>query len=60
MTRKEIIDGLRMTMELTVFNSLTGENIPVENLNHLNRTTYDACKGAIELLKEGMYNGKEN
>lgn len=50
MKKSEIIDGLRMTMGLIIFDPFTGDDIPVESLNNLNRTTYDACKGAIELL----------
>ena len=51
MTRKEIIDGLKMTMGLILFDPSTGEDIDPDNLNDLNRTTYDACKGAVELLE---------
>ena len=51
MTNKEIIDGLKMTMELITFDPSTGETIDPDNLNDLNRTTYDACNGAIEALE---------
>lgn len=51
MTRKEIIDGLKMTMDLIIFDPSTGEDIDPDDLNDLNRTTYDACKGAVELLE---------
>ena len=51
MTRKEIIDGLKMTMDLITFDPSTGEDIDPDDLNDLNRTTYDACKGAVELLE---------
>ena len=51
MNRKEIIDGLKMTMGLILFDPSTGEDIDPDNLNDLNRTTYDACKGAVELLE---------
>lgn len=51
MTRKEIIDGLKMTMGLIAFDPSTGEVIDPDNLNDLDRTTYDACKGAVELLE---------
>ena len=51
MTRKEIIDGLKMTMGLITFDPSTGEDIDPDDLNDLNRTTYDACKCAVELLE---------
>lgn len=50
MTKDKIIDGLKMTMELIVFDPSTGETIDPDKLNDLNRTTYDACNGAIEAL----------
>ncbi len=54
MTIKEIIDGLQMTIDLFLFDSETGEDLSKEQLNDLNRTTVEACEGAIELLKEGV------
>lgn len=50
MDRKEIIDGLKMTMELCVFDPSTGEEIEPHLLNDMNRATYDACRGALEIL----------
>ena len=47
---KKVIDGLKMTMDLFLFNPSTGETLAPDDLNELNRITYDACKGAIELL----------
>lgn len=51
MTKDKIIDGLKMTMELIVFDPSTGETIDPDNLNELNRITYDACQGAIKELQ---------
>lgn len=52
MTIKKIIDGLYFTIGMMLFNPLTGESKTPEELNEDDRTTYDACMGAIELLKE--------
>ncbi len=51
MTRKEIIDGLRFTIDMFLFNPDTGETY-TEPRNDMDKTTIDACKGAIELLEE--------
>lgn len=51
MDRDTIIDGLRMTMDLCVFDPSTGEEIDPDMLNDINRATYDACKGALEILE---------
>ena len=51
MTIKKIIDGLYFTIGMMLFNPLTGESKTPEELNEDDRTTYDACMGAIELLK---------
>ena len=51
MDRDSIIDGLRMTMDLCVFDPSTGEEIEPHLLNDINRATYDACKGALEILE---------
>lgn len=50
MDRKAIIDGLKMTMELCVFDPSTGEEIEPHLLNDISKATYDACKGAFEIL----------
>ena len=52
MTREEIISGLKMSMELTLFDPSTGEVMEPRQLNDINRTAYEAYKGAIELLEE--------
>ena len=51
MTRKEIIDGLKFTVEMFLFNSSIGEKI-TEPRNDMDKTTIDACRGAIELLEQ--------
>ena len=51
MDRDSIIDGLRMTMDLCVFDPSTGEEIEPHLLNDISRATYDACKGALEILE---------
>lgn len=55
MTREEIINGLKMSMELTLFDPSTGEVAEPWQLNDINRTAYDAYKGAIELLKKQQW-----
>ena len=51
MTIKEIIDGLKFTVDMFLFNPTTGETYP-EPRNDMDKTTIDACKGAIELLEK--------
>lgn len=51
MTVKEIIDGLKFTVEMFLFNPSTGETF-TEPRNDMDKTTIDACKGAIELLEQ--------
>lgn len=51
MTIMKIIDGLYFTIGMILFNPLTGESKTPEQLNEDDRTTYDACMGAIALLK---------
>ena len=53
MTKLEkVIKGLEYTKEMITFNPSTGEDIEPENLNEADKITYDACIGAIALLKE--------
>ena len=59
MDRDTIIDGLRMTMELCVFDPSTGEEIEPHLLNDISRATYDACKGALEILERLPANNSE-
>lgn len=51
MTRKEIIDGLKFTVEMLLFDPGTGEKY-TEPRNDMDKTTIDACRGAIELLEQ--------
>ena len=48
----KVIDGLLYTMNMIVFNPMTGETKDREALNEADKTTYDACLGAIALLAE--------
>lgn len=50
--REKVIKGLEFTKAMITFNPSTGEDIEPENLNEADKTTYDACVGAIALLKE--------
>ncbi len=51
MTREEIISGLKFTVEMFLLDPSTGETI-TEPRNDMNKTTIDACRGAIELLEQ--------
>ena len=51
MTREEIISGLKFTIEMFLFDPITGETL-IEPRNAMDKTTIDACKGAIELLEQ--------
>lgn len=51
MTRYEIIQGLKFTIDMFLFNPSTGEKY-TEPRNDMDKTTIDACRGAIELLEE--------
>ena len=51
MTIKEIIDGLKFTVDMFLFDPSTGETF-TEPRNDMDKTTIDACKGAIELLEQ--------
>jgi rubrerythrin len=51
MTIKEIIAGLKFTVEMFLFDPTTGEKY-TEPRNDMDKTTIDACKGAIELLEQ--------
>ena len=51
MTIKEIIDGLKFTVDMFPFDPTTGETYK-EPRNDMDKTTIDACKGAIELLEQ--------
>ena len=51
MTREEIIQGLQFTIDMFLFDPNTGETY-TEPRNDMDKTTIDACKGAIELLEQ--------
>ena len=51
MTREEIISGLQFTIDMFLFDPNTGETF-TEPRNDMDKTTIDACRGAIELLKQ--------
>lgn len=51
MTTKEIIDGLKFTVDMFLLDPDTGETL-TESRNDLDKTTVDACRGAIELLEK--------
>ena len=51
MTRKEIIDGLQFTVDMFLFDPMTGETL-TEPMNDMDKITIDACKGAIEILEK--------
>ena len=52
MNIKKIIDGLYFTVGMMLFNPATGVSKTPDELNEDDRYTYDACMGAIELMKE--------
>ena len=54
MNRKQVIETLEMENELICFNPLTGEEIPLEFVNDLNRKCYHAHTSAIELIKNSI------
>lgn len=51
MTTKEIIDGLKFTVDMFLFNPSTGETYEVP-MNEMDQITVNACRGAIELLEK--------
>lgn len=51
MTIKEIIDGLKFTVDMFLFDPSTGETY-TEPRNDTDEITIDACNGAIELLEQ--------
>ena len=51
MTIKEIIEGLKFTVDMFLFDTSTGE-IYKEPRNDMDKITIDACNGAIELLEQ--------
>lgn len=51
MTKEEIISGLKFTIDMFLFDPTTGE-VYTEPRNDMDKTTIDACRGAIELLEQ--------
>lgn len=47
-----IISGLQYTMSMICFNPSTGEIKDPAALNEADKTTYDACLGAVAILAE--------
>lgn len=54
MNRKQVIEILKMENELICFNPLTGEEIPLEFVNDLNRKCYDAHCRAITFIQNSI------
>ncbi len=54
MTIAEIIDGLKFTVDMFLFDPSTGETY-TEPRNDMDKTTVDACKGAITLLEQARW-----
>ena len=57
MTREEIISGLKFTIEMFLLDPITGETFK-EPRNDMDKTTIDACRGAIELLEQEPRKGR--
>lgn len=51
MTNEEIIQGLQFTIDMFLFDPSTGEVLEKPR-NDMDKTTIEACKGAIELLEQ--------
>ena len=51
MTREEVIQGLQFTIDMFLFDPSTGEAF-TEPRNDMDKTTIDACKCAVELLRQ--------
>ena len=51
MTREEVISGLKFTVEMFLFDPITGEKY-TEPRNDMDKTTIDACRGAIKILEQ--------
>ena len=49
---EKVIIGLEFTKAMITFNPSTGEDIEPGNLNEADKTSYDACVGAIAMLKK--------
>lgn len=49
---KKGIDGLKFTMEMFLFDPMTGENKDPDCLNEMDRITYDSCAIGIKALEK--------
>jgi hypothetical protein len=56
MKKEEIINGLKFTVDMFLFDPSTGEEY-TEPRNDMDKTTIDACRGAIELLEQELKAG---
>lgn len=52
MTIDEIIEGLKFTVDMFMFNPMTGEDLTKPDLNPDNRRSVEACQGAIAAILE--------
>jgi hypothetical protein len=50
MENVDIIEGLKLTKDLWEFDPATGDKVEPHMMNDLDRTTYDAVRGALERL----------
>lgn len=57
MTQEECIRDLKASMDLWLFDPSTGETITPEQLNDMNRMTYDAMEYAVDFLQSHPRNG---
>lgn len=49
---KKGIDGLKFTMEMFLFDPMSGESKSPDCLNEMDKTTYDACAIGIKALEK--------
>lgn len=54
MNRKQVIETLKMENDLICFNPLTGEEIPLDYVNDLNKNCYNAHQEAIRLINNSI------
>ena len=54
MTKEECVRDLKGSMELFLFDPITGESLQPEQLNDMDRTTYEAMKAAVGFLEEDL------
>lgn len=54
MSKKNVIDVLKMENDLILFNPATGEDIPLGAVNELNMRCYNAHLEAIQMLNNSI------